>query len=191
MSNNIYNNIIPVPQDPNTVHVETAKVEFMRDYILEYNEVFPNKGYSYEPLLNTNGVFPKVEFTRKDPLGYMKIKGANLWLHENGKLYFDYIRQSDFYYRQPLVLWFEYVRERECIAYRYRGYGVEKVMKKIYDNQTNVLYINYKEENGRIVVKWVEDRGDATKFVFDKIKWNELGWIKLHDKDVQKQLLSR
>lgn len=191
MSDNIHNLMVSVPMDPNTVHIPDLKIEFLKDFNKEYNEIFINKTYSFAPLLNTNGVYPKVEFERKDPFGYIKLKNSNLWLHdENNRLFFDYIREGDFTYRQPLVLWFQYVRERECILFKYLGYNVESTIKKKYDKLTNIAYLNYKEINGKTYVKWVDNINDATKFSYDKIKWNELGWIKLYDKPKQNKLLS-
>lgn len=190
MSDNIHNIIVPVPPDPNTIHIPSAQVEFLKNFTKEYNEIFINKTYSFSPLLNTNGVYPKVEFPRKDHFGYMKLKDSELWLHdENNRLFFDYIRKGDFTKRQPLPLWFEYVRERECIAFKFLGHNVESTIKKKYDKFMNMAYLNYKEINGKIFLKWVENRNDATKFVYDKIKWNEFGWIKLYDKDIQHKLL--
>lgn len=192
MSDNIYNNIVPVPFDKNTYIVKDLKIEFMIGYKKEYNEFLTNRIYSYEPLLNTDGAYPIVEFERKYPNGYIKLKNRDLWLYEkDNKVYFDFIKCGDFTDKQPMVIWFEYVREREVIIYKYLGYNVESVMKKTYDKLTNLAYMNYKQVDDKIYINWVDDINNATKFSYDKIKWNEISWIKLHDKETQNKLLSR
>ena len=52
-------------------------------------------------------------------------------------------------------------------------------------------YLNYKQEGNNAYVKWVNDVNLATKFYYDKIKWNEFSWIKLHDKAERNKILSR
>ncbi|QKF94536.1 hypothetical protein QKU48_gp1078 [Fadolivirus algeromassiliense] len=190
MSDNIHNVMIPVPMDPNTVHIPSLSIEFLKDFKKEYNEIFTNKPYTFAPLLNTHDVYPMVEFERKDLFGYIKLKNSDLWLHEDGNnLVFDRIKCGEFTERQPLVLWFEYIREREIIAFKYLGYNVESTIKKKYDKLMNIVYLNYKEDNGKIYIRWVDNRNDATKFAYDKIKWNEWGWIRLHNKPKQYDLL--
>jgi len=40
-------------------------------------------------------------------------------------------------------------------------------------------------------MKWVDKVDDATKFVYDMVKWNELGWKELYDKNAQNKLLGK
>ena len=131
MSSNTYNIIVPVPNDPNSYHINDLNIEFLKGYKKEYNEIFTNQHYAYSPLLNTHGVYPVVEFSYKDPFGYIKKKDSNLWLHEiDGNLLFDEIKPGLFSERQPLVVWFQYTREREFIVYKHLGYNVEALVKK-------------------------------------------------------------
>lgn len=192
MSNNLYNIIVPVPFDTNTYAIKDLNIEFMIGFKKEHNEFLINRLYNYQPLENTNGAYPIVEFERKYPNGYIKLKGKDLWLYEkDNKPYFDLIKCGDFAEKQPMVIWFEYVREREVIVYKLLGYNVESVMKKTYEKLKNQSYMNYKQIGDGIYINWVDDINKATKFSYDKIKWNEISWIKLHDKNIQHKLLSR
>jgi hypothetical protein len=85
--------------------------------------------------------------------------------------------------KQPLTVWFQYPREREFIVYKLLGYSVEAVVKKQYDKEYNIAYLNYLEVNNKIYMKWTRNVNEATKFHFDKIKWNEISWINFGDKD--------
>ena len=213
MSDNVHNDMIddPIIDNIKTFAIRDLKIEFVKHFLkVERNEFLTNRIYNYYPILDTDNTYPDVEFTKKDPIGYIKLKGKELWLHDenNNKVFFDHVRTKDFYYRQPLVVWFEYIRERMVIVYRLTGYNVEKIMKKIYDpctnskylpgnpvcvqgtKLTNVSYLKYKEIGGQIYIEWVDDPNQATKFVYDAVKWNEFGWIKLEDKQAQRKKLS-
>lgn len=186
MSSNIFNTIVPVPQDPNTYFIDDLHIEFKKTYKKEFNEAYANKSYSFRPLLNTNDIYLPVEFNRRDTVGFIKLKGEELWFQDDGKkLYFDIIRYEDYSFKQPKIIWFQYTREQELIIFKYLGYNVESILKKEYEKQTNMAYLNYKQDNNKVYMKWVRDVNDATKFLYDKIKWNELSWIKLYDKKTQ------
>lgn len=191
MSSNIYNINVPVPQDPNTYHINDIKIQFLKDYKKEYNEVLTSKSYQYAPLLNTSGIYQVVEFNYKDSNGYIKLKDKDMWLYEiDDNLFFDQIKQGLYSVKQPLPIWFQYPREREFIVYKLLGYSVEAVVKKEYDYQYNIAYLHYKEINGKIFMKWTKNVNDATKFHFDTIKWADVSWFKLQDKERQRELLS-
>jgi hypothetical protein len=190
MSSDTYNIIVPVPNDPNSYHINDLNIEFLKGYKKEYNEIFTNKNYRYAPLLNTHNVYPVVEFSYKDPNGYIKKKDSDLWLHEiDGNLLFDHLKPGLFTTRQPLVLWFQYTREREFIVYKLLGYNVEALVKKTYDHQQNIAYLNYRQDGDKIFMRWTRNVNAASKWRYDKIKWNEIGWIKLQSKQKQRELL--
>jgi hypothetical protein len=189
MSDSTYNIIVPVPQDPNTYSVNDIQIEFVKDYKLQYNEIYTNMTYSYAPLLNTDGVYPVVEFTRKDPNGYIKLKGKDLFLHQRGdQLFFDIIRDGLFSARQPLVLFFEYVREGEFIIYTLAGPQLNALMKTVNDGVSNVKYLHYAEKNGKIFMNWQSNVNNATKMHYNRINWSEFGWIKAQDKEAQRKI---
>jgi hypothetical protein len=186
MSDNTYNRIIPTTIDPNHVIINDLKIEFKKHYIREFNDFQTNKHYNYSPVFGTSyeekGTLPQVEFYRKDALGYIKMKNQDKWLYEkNNNLIFTDLHCGTFDYQQPLVVWFEYVREREVIIFKRSGYNVEKVMTKIWENVSNLSYLHYNQDGGNVQMKWVDNRNDATKFYYDKVKWNEISWIKLRD----------
>lgn len=194
MSNNIYNVMIPVPLDENRYKIDDLIIEFMTDFRKEYNEIMTNRSYNFQPLLNTDGVYQKADFLRKTPFGYIKLKGKDLWLYENPynrKLVFTPIQCGLYTEKQPYVFWFDYTREGEFIVYKYQGYGLENVIKKTDWGFTNVEYLNYSQKNNQVYVKWVNDINLATKFYYDKIKWNEFSWIKIPNKNKKEKLLSR
>jgi len=189
MSTNIFNTIVPVPPDPNTYFIDDLHIEFKKTYKKDYNEYSPNKLYSFMPLLNTNNIYLPVEFNRKNSVGYIKLKDRDLWLQDDDKkIYFDIIRFQDFDYKQPKIIWFQYTREQELIIYKLLGYHIESTLKKDFDKLTNIAYLNYKQDNNKIYIKWVDDVNDATKFIYDKIKWSQMSWIKLYDKKTQNKL---
>lgn len=195
MSTNTYNIIHPVYQDPNTYNIEDIKIDFFKSYKIEYNEIYTNKSYDFAPLLNTNGILLKTEFNRKDPLTYIKIKSrddnADIWLYQVGKhLSFSKIRDGLYSTVPPLTLWIEYPREGEFYLYTLNGFNVESVMKKKLDGKTNISFLNYKEINDQIYMRWSDNVNDATKFHYKKILWSDEGWIKLEDKAKQRQILS-
>jgi hypothetical protein len=180
MSENIYNIQIKVPDDLNRYFIGDLAIEFVKSYKKEYNEFLTNRLYNYSVVTDTDDIYQKVEFQRKDPNGYIKMKNNDKFLYgDNNNLLFNHIKYGDFSQIQPLVVWFEYIRDREIIVYKYVGYNVESIIKKKYDNKSNILYLYYNQTNGKINMYWVNNINDATKFYYDKVKWNQLGWIKL------------
>jgi hypothetical protein len=183
MSTNTFNLMVTVPADPNTYKMDDLFIEFPKSYKKEYNEMQPNVSYSFNFLYGTNDIYPMVEFRRKDSMGYIKMKNKDLWFNDDEKkgVYFDIIQCGEFSYNQPKVIWFQYPRESEVIIFKYLGYGLDSIIKERVRGITNVMYLSYKQDSKNVYLTWVPDIDDATKFIYDTIKWNELGWIKLND----------
>lgn len=199
MSNNIYNRD---PLGPNSYYVSELPVQFLRTFKKEYNEVFTNKYYNYERLLNTDGVYQLTEFVRKDTVTLIKLKDKDVWLYEDVKgmiggpgmiirLYFDKITMGQYDYNQPLVLSIDYLREGEFVLYKLLGYNAERMTKTVYDGYNNVVYIKYEQQGNKISFSWVDNLEQATKFFYDRFNWVDYGWIKLESKQKQNELLSR
>lgn len=167
---NTFNNKNIIISDPNTFSIDTINIEFLKSIEKEVNIELPNKSYTFYPLYGTNDIYPKIEFNRKDSVGYIKQKNSSKWFYDD-EVDFDYLKQSLFTVKRPRVVWFTYPREGEFIVQKYIGQNIEGVMK--IDN--NTLYLVY-SHNG---LKWSSNINDATKFVFDKIKWSSFSWIKL------------
>jgi hypothetical protein len=178
---------------PNAYIVDDLRIEFLKDFRKEYNQIQINKSYNFGPLLNTSDTYQPTEFSRKDPVTYIRIKGTDLWLYEkNQQLYFDKIEPDLFYkYRQPYVIWIEYLGKNVFILYKLLGYGLNNIMGHIYDRNSNVVYMNYMQQDDKINITWVDDFRFATRFVYDTLTWNDFGWIRLYDKETQAYLLGR
>lgn len=122
------------------------------------------KNYAIMPYL-------PVEFDKRVPVGYMKIKGYDLWLHEDiyGNLFFGKISGGS-----PRVLWFDYISTLDPGLFRvYKFIGkynwTEGVIDKQYRDKRNMLYLKY-ENNNKIY--WINDEKDSTIFKYtDLPKW--------------------
>jgi hypothetical protein len=181
MSDNVFN-IYYAINDKDIHNIKNIRIEFVKNFVVENNEMPANKVYNYSPLPNTTNAYLPVEFWRKDMLGYMKIRNKNIWLYEkHGSLYFDRLSEGSFYYQQPLVLWFDYIRDSKFVAYKYVGSNLDALMKHTYNRVNNVQYIKYQEADGDIFVSWVSDINQATKFIVNRLDWSEQGWMKLYD----------
>jgi len=171
-----------------TYQVQNINIEFLKDYNKESNSIQNNKYYNFQLLENNQDTYQPVEFTKKDPLGYLKIKNYDLWLYENDKSgYIDYIHYGYYSTIQPLVLWFDYIQETQFLVYKIIGYGIEHIMKTTYDKSSNVLYLNYEEINNKIYIKWVIDKNLATKFIYKIINLQDLEFINKKKIDVIKK----
>lgn len=142
-------------------------IEFVKNYELEYNG--PS---NYESVPNSNGTYLSVEFAHKVPVGYMKIKNKDLWLHEeNGVLFFDRIKDDKYGFgkRQPLVLWFDYLVYGGMRVYKFTGSGIEGVIDKQYKSLKNMAYLHYNDNK----IRWANSISEATIFIYDAVQWHE------------------
>jgi hypothetical protein len=92
--------------------------------------------------------------------------GNELWLYEdNNKFVFkklEYLKNG-FSYRQPLLLYTEYLKEPTFILYKNIGFGI-----------TKKLFLIYQEKNNFIYLGWTDDIKKATVFSYSsKINWSE------------------
>ena len=160
----------------NKYKIDEINIEFVKDFRKQY--------------MSMNNIHLPTEFSRKDPVTYIKIKGRDLWLYEkNQQLYFNKIESNLFYkYRQPYVLWINYLGNNTFILYKQLGYGLNNVIGHIYDRNTNVIYMNYTQHNNTISIRWTNDIRFATRFVYDIITWNDFSWIRSH-RDLYGRLL--
>lgn len=179
MSNNIFNVMSPIMVDLNRYQLNDMDIEFKKSYIKSYNEESNTQSYvEYGLIPNTNNIFLPTETNRKDSVTYIKLKGKDLWLHmdDNNKFFFDIIRKQDFYYRQPLTIWLKYNKGNEMLMFKYFGKGLNRVNDIINEGISNIMYINYKQEKGKIFMEWTYDINKATKIIGDKIDRSEYVW---------------
>lgn len=179
MSNNIFNVMSPIMIDLNRYQLNDMDIEFKKSYIKSYNEESNTQSYvEYGLIPNTNNIFLPTETNRKDSVTYIKLKGKDLWLHmdDNNKFFFDIIRKQDFYYRQPLTIWLKYNKGNEMLMFKYFGKGLNRVNDIINEGISNIMYINYKQEQGKIFMEWTYDINKATKIIGDKIDRSEYVW---------------
>ncbi len=157
--------------------VKDLKIEFFKYFFKQYNTFYTNELYDHYPIPGTDGTYLPVQFSKGDPLTYIKIKNRNLWLFgdpNTGKLYFDYLKCGDFGYKQPLVLWLYYITRNKFILFGYTGYGLDHVSPHFYMNSNNVVYVNYSQIANSIRLNWTKDRNSATIFQFDIIQTGDL-----------------
>jgi len=157
------------------MELKNIKIEFKKNYIKE--QIFTDNNINLEinkcnKLPSQNLFFSKFgylnsNFHRKDSVGYLKIKNQENWLHENvDGFFFDKIRNGLFEKRQPAVIWFDYITEKNFVIYKHSVFG-----------SRNKIYLNYSEKNNRIKITWSDNISDATVFSFDY--YNEKDWIEL------------
>ena len=172
-----------------SLNVDDINIEFVRDFEKEETSFVVGGGSSFAPASQYMGSadcsksyrsfdpthckkYQYIHFERKEPTMYIKVKGTDQFLHETGdcSFYFDKVRRSWFYYRQPLVLWADYLTDTSFILYRNVRFGSPKT-----------LYLQYFDgkDCDEIKFRWVKNPLLATNFNFDKIQWKDFSWIKL------------
>lgn len=179
MSSNVYNAISPILVDPNRYILSDLKIEFKKSFLKSYNELPNTQSYiEYNLISNTNDIYLPTEINKNDSVSYIKLKGKDLWLHmdANNNFYFDIIRKQDFYYRQPLVIWFLYNKGDEMIMYKYFGEWIAKVNEVKNEGISNMMYINYKQINDDIYINWTNNINDATKIITEKVQPSDYMW---------------
>ena len=179
MSTNIYNIMSPVLVDTNRYKISDLKIEFKKSFLKSYNSIENTQSYiEYNLIPNTNDIYLPTEISKYDSVSYIKLKGKDLWLHtdSNNNFFFDKIRKEDFYYRQPLVVWFNYNKGDEMVMYKNFGKGLSKINETKNEGISNIMYINYKQINNDIYMDWVYNINDATKIITEKITPAEYVW---------------
>lgn len=177
--NNTFNVMSPILVDLNRYQLNDMDIEFKKSYIKSYNEEYNTQSYiEYGLVPDTNNIFLPTETNRKDSVTYIKLKGKDLWLHmdDNNKFYFDIIRKQDFYYRQPLVIWLKYNKGNEMLMFKYFGKGLNRTNDIINEGISNMMYIAYKQKDGKIFMEWTYDINNATKIIGNKIDRSEYVW---------------
>lgn len=181
MSTNIYNIMSPPLMDPNRYKISDLKIEFKKSFLKSYNDIPNTQSYIlYNLVPNTNDIYLPTEISRYDSTTYIKLKDKDLWLHtdSNNNFFFDVIREEDFYYRQPLVVWFKYNKADEMVMYKYFGKGLSKINDMVNEGISNIMYINYKQINNDIYMNWVYDINLATKIITERVQPSESMWTK-------------
>jgi hypothetical protein len=145
---------------------------FYRDFEREYFDVSENAYLDYSPWnrYQKYGAFPKVNFSKKDPICMISHKnsehGKELWLYEKkNKFVFQELEciKNGFDHRPPLQLWTEYLKEPSFILYKIVGFGI-----------TKKYYLIYLEKKDYIYLGWTQDVKSATIFLYDtNVEWGE------------------
>jgi hypothetical protein len=149
-----------------SVKIEYAMIELVKDIHKEYLKLPATIYTPYKPINNylDKGRYLLIEPRRKDHVGYVKVKGKDLWLYMiNGKLKFrnKFYDTKGFDYKQPLLVWLEYNREPTFLLYISTGYG-EHVIK----------YLKYEYKNNILKMSIVNDVFDATTFSYQNYNWH-------------------
>jgi hypothetical protein len=156
----------------NHYNIKDIKIEFTKSYKKEYTNFSTTNKYDFSPIypneclkyVKTNipcGIYLPVEFTKRNLLGYIKMKNNDIWLYDDK---FDNLTIDDLtgYNKQPLVCWFEYIDNNKFLVYKYKNYG-------------EIYYLQYNDKNNSII--WSNSKQLATIFTFYVINWNDLSWI--------------
>jgi hypothetical protein len=132
-----------------------------------------NAIYNFYPDYDQYDIYQKVNFIKKDPLGYIKVKDADVWLYEkrdddgtSGKLYFNTLQKGLFSDTPPLVCWFSYAYQNVFFVYRPISYGFD-----------GVLFMIYEVIDGRIHIKWTKNQDEVTYFKFDLIPLIDYNYV--------------
>ncbi len=182
-------NISDSTSNDNKYMIDDLKITFCKSTKLEYNETWLNMFYDYQPIHNTNGIYPKVQFNRRDSNGYIKLNGSNKWLYYDEPSKQSFWSETSDRYFEPLFVWFNYSPVREITVKRYLGKNVEGVMENIYEQLYNTKFLKYVQTPTQIKVSWVDTEKDATKFYYDEVLWSDVSWNKTLSLDQQHKLL--
>ena len=152
--------------------ISKLAIVFYRDFEREYFDVSKNSYLDYSPwdLKQRYGVFPEVNFSKKDPTCMIVQKnspeGKELWLYEkNNKFVFQELEciKDGFDTKPPLILWTEYLKEPTFLLYKTEKFGI-----------TTKDFLVYKEFNGYIYMGWTQDIKQATPFSYNtNVDWSE------------------
>lgn len=126
-----------------TYNINNIKIEFVKSFLKEYADNSTNTLYNYAPLINPNNKFLPVEFTRFDPIGYIKLKHRELWVYENdiNNLYFHTLKKGLFWWDAPNVIWFDYNTIDTFIVYKFKGYGLMSLMEFNHDRNKPDIFL--------------------------------------------------
>ncbi len=152
--------------------IQKLAITFYRDFEREYFDVPKNSYLNYSPwdLKQKYGVFPSVNFSKKDPTAMIVHKnskeGRELWLYEkDGNFKFQELecKKNGFDHNPPLLLYTEYIKEPTFMLYKSVGFGV-----------TTKYFLVYAEKDNHIYLGWTKDIKKATVFSYSTgVDWSE------------------
>ena len=149
------------------MNINTLSIILVRDIYKEQFILSPGAYHPFSPAKhNLNDIYLQINHRRKDHLCYIKYKNKDLWLYEkNGKPVFLplHCKKYGYDYDYPTVYWIEYIKEPTFIMYKPKGY-----------NNPELYYLQYKEDNDKIIVSWEKDIKKATIFSFTPAHNEEL-----------------
>ena len=150
------------------MNADKLKIEFVRDYEKEYF-IAPKTNYlNYYPwdTQYEEGVYPRVMFSKKEPMCIIKQKNKDLWLYNNiNKFYFGKLKciKNGFDILPPQLFWIEYIKDNTFILYKTVKFGI-----------TDKYYLVYRETGDKIYMNWTTNIRDATIFsTQNDVRWNE------------------
>jgi hypothetical protein len=60
--------------------------------------------------------------------------------------------------------------------YKYFGKEIAKINEVVNEGLSNIMYINYKQNNDGVMMDWTNDINNGTKIIVEKIQWSEYNW---------------
>ena len=156
-----------MPKTDNIQFIKNLDIIFVKSYKKTKNYFPDNQYLQMAPFIESKYLsnYLPTQFYRKDTMTYIKHRYSNKWLYENtnNTLIFSYLQRN--YngftnYKQPLVLFTDYLEEPTFILYTQKYYGNPY---KLY-----LIYFEYVINNHKhIILSWSENPHDATIFIYD------------------------
>jgi len=140
--------------------IDKVSIILVRDIYKEQFLLSPNAYHPFSPAKhNLNDIYLKISNRRKDHMCYIKYKNKDMWLYEkNGKPKFLplHCKKNGYDHHYPTVYWLEYLKEPTFVIYKPKGF-----------NNPGIYYVKYKEDNEKIIIKWVKNINNSTIFSFN------------------------
>nr|QBK88568.1 MAG: hypothetical protein LCMiAC01_02450 [Mimivirus LCMiAC01] len=147
------------------IHIDNTYISLVKDINREYSILSPNSYHPFSPAdpHMATGHYSKLNFRKKDNIGYIKHKYNNLWLFDTptGPV-FAPPQQGDYYKMYPGVYWIEYLNEYTFLIYKPLRYGDKRI-----------FFLKYKHVKDEIHISWEKDLLNATIFTYDYVPWKD------------------
>ena len=155
------------------MELNNLNIRLIRDPKPERFVIPANVSFKFKPFLdNVRWEYRTIDLVKQDPMCYVKHKKHDLWLYEvNGKpkLLPPQRTETGFTtYKQPLVLFIDYLDKPSFVMYDKGRFGQTPKMRR---------YLRYGEEDGKIFMDWTNNPSSASLFFYsdyNRTDWDDL-----------------